>query len=192
VSAVLLFLAALFISALWLRSSKPVLKHVPWIGPNYPDGHYGERIGFTSRNGRIALYFALQQPDGSNGYPALREDQLTYWRVGMICLAAEGKMDASLCNRMGFLALVGRRSLILMFPHWAALAITMLLPLFWGRRILRRRLLETGRLCVCGYDLRATPDRCPECGKIPETAVRLQTAQVANQADRRTRGKMLT
>ena len=42
--------------------------------------------------------------------------------------------------------------------------ITGILPVVYVQRARRRRRADTPRCRNCGYDLRATPDRCPECG----------------------------
>jgi hypothetical protein len=50
-------------------------------------------------------------------------------------------------------------------PHWWLALILLLLPLLWLRDRRQRVQRSTAGLCRrCGYDLRATPERCPECG----------------------------
>jgi hypothetical protein len=55
-------------------------------------------------------------------------------------------------------------------PYWLIALTTAIPP---ARRLKRHRKSELERrraacLCpACGYDLRATPDRCPECGTAP-------------------------
>ena len=56
-------------------------------------------------------------------------------------------------------------------PYWFAAAAFSLMPavaLHRATRNLRqRRLARIGLRPSCGYDLRATPGRCPECGTVP-------------------------
>src|SRR4051812_44149015 len=74
---------------------------------------------------------------------------------------------------LGFAALGG----LLIFVHrtawaylWECLAVaivstTIAVYIFRYRTIMRR--VEHGRCPYCGYDMRATVDRCPECGMAP-------------------------
>lgn len=56
-------------------------------------------------------------------------------------------------------------------PYWFLVLLTLTAPTLWLWAVVRR-LRRNGRaafgLCpLCGYDLRATPKRCPECGAVP-------------------------
>jgi len=57
---------------------------------------------------------------------------------------------------------------MIVLPYPLLVLLTAVLPGFrmaaWYRRRRRRR---SGHCPTCNYDLRATPDRCPECGAVP-------------------------
>jgi hypothetical protein len=82
-------------------------------------------------------------------------------------------------ERLGFI--VGRESgppvnpwwqWLVYVPHWAALLLFggLSTPLWTKvRRSIRAKRRAAAGLCVaCGYDIRATAERCPECGAVSE------------------------
>jgi hypothetical protein len=80
-----------------------------------------------------------------------------------------------LLNRIGFGRYEGRRGFddiviitrVTRVPHWALAALFAVPPVAWSRRLarlLRARRRARGHCPTCGYDLRASSARCPECG----------------------------
>ncbi len=56
---------------------------------------------------------------------------------------------------------------------WTLSLVSALAPALWlGRRLRARRRSRAGLCVCCGYDLRATRDRCPECGTVPTPATK--------------------
>ncbi len=54
----------------------------------------------------------------------------------------------------------------IMLPWWSMALLTAALPVIRLRRWWKRKPFVSGLCRSCGYDLRATPERCPECGKV--------------------------
>jgi hypothetical protein len=75
-------------------------------------------------------------------------------------------------DERGLLRPDGMTFLEVVLPNWLVLAVFGGIPAVFMVRPAVRRLIAwrrpRGRCRACGYDLRMTPDRCPECGAVPK------------------------
>jgi hypothetical protein len=156
ICSLLLFLAT---AGLWVRSYWRADK-VDWTR-SFDPLRNRPFIGLGSSRGRLTIHFGAFAAGERSRFVKSGWDWDTY---------AHSPIPVSnVANRWGFgvrsgANLFGRRGVVV-FPAWLTVAVFAALPLVRGASFVRRRRrLREGHCEHCGYDLRATPERCPECG----------------------------
>jgi hypothetical protein len=136
--------------ALWVRSY--------WVGDAVGWPIHGCWV--ATSNGRTLLVlvdgYSIPNPFRLTAGP--RSERFWQWYI----------RDESMPPTFEFVGFASRRG-----PNWTHYAVPMwflallfaILPALHLRALIRsRRLRRIGHCQRCGYDLRATPERCPECG----------------------------
>jgi len=178
---VLLALAALF-GALWVRSL-----YVGDVLAFFPGGE-GRLQVIASSDGRLCIFFSNIRFGAERSWTALHvagddpqlfadhleQHHLRVWPTTPSWLPQSSTFPAD--GVLGFSVAASQAGVVggmpnsqlsyATIPHWAAVALCGLAGpwMLLSPRARRARRREKGLCEQCGYDLRASRDRCPECG----------------------------
>jgi hypothetical protein len=172
-------------AALWARSYFVLDAVAGCVSETPTSGTYGQafsnRGAISLRRFDVTLTGAAAPPPGYRVRDGINIDvgQQRHWTRGDPQPWAQGRFHYLL----GFSSYDGtyrRRPLRdvtqferdrgITLPHWLPMVFAAAAPALWWRQSRKRMQRSRGRagLCeACGYDLRGTPDRCPECGAVP-------------------------
>jgi hypothetical protein len=183
--SLLLFFAVL---ALWIRTYSTV----DMLGHGTQTSTSISSFRLASSRGRVALNITSSHTEGPNGPTAFAmgwpgsPGLIGWWyRQSESYFFGFGNNDRvrrqsflgitdeafSINDSLGSSATLIHTARELIVPCWLLALLAAVLPAWRAARILaehRRRRRQRFGLCPsCGYDLRATPQRCPECGHVP-------------------------
>jgi hypothetical protein len=162
VSSAVSLTLAVAVAVLWLRSywrADSVYRQATPIAWSIASNHGGITIGRRAYDGLSlsdATWRHFSHDAHAIGYG------VPVWRFA-------GFARGSLSSSVGTGELAYRfRDEYWTFPHWFVACLLLILPILSATRIrsasCRRQRIARGECAHCGYDLRASPERCPECG----------------------------
>ena len=174
-ASALSFLLFIGTAMLWVRSY--------WTGDGISWHHLAQRHAHDPdladdpdlENTDVEHYRNISLFTGRGGILIQREE--SYWVPGQVNplfhISSNPQQDVRPTTGMlGFAYKSERGATFISIPIWSAALATAVLPAIWlVRRVRVRMRLAPGCCRRCGYDLRASRDRCPECGTaIPSKA----------------------
>jgi len=147
-------------------------------------GWYSDTLGMTSSRGRLLLEVSRERVDGDGDglhHDGHQPEDLTVGDNNRLGQAA-GRFGFGLgaytwSDILNFGPFYHISGIDILLPSWFLALLFSLLPALRLRRYLLDRQRNRPGFCrQCGYDLRATPLRCPECGTVasPLSVVRSQ------------------
>jgi hypothetical protein len=184
-TSVLPLLLCAGVCLLWVRS----VWVNDWFRYNVLDGERGRWTGFTLVSSHGTIYFSYSpfwfaDPASARRY-ALAAEQVGYSHERMAPKDNDlSAFDGSFLGRRGFALILppeshdtgsdgayAHRFWRALVPSWFLVLLLLMPAVLAIRRVGRTRARRVRGLCAaCGYDLRETPERCPECGTIATTA----------------------